>query len=500
MGVPGKGRAVALKAATPGKRTLVDGMVRRPTSPAVQLKHDVAAPGAHAIGATAEAGLVGHAGPLPFRDQMEQGFGVSFEDVRVHDNQHAASAADALGAQGYTMGSDIALAAPATPELVAHELAHVVQQRAGSGPSSGVGVAGDAFEIEADTAAAQIAAGGTSDLSDRYGGNATGSAIQRRAVQRWATTDIDFESVSDTVADSKSRTPDKTKAKKEKDYKPPGPTGAKVGEGHYRLWGFDVGSAELPNYSRELLIKIMQIITDDPSAAVAIHGHTSQSGEEAGNIGLSMDRAQAVIADFRNLRANTQHCTPYAYGEASPLVDESEGPAAMARNRRVEIFVTPGQKQPASTPADQSDAAGDDLPPRKGCHISIGEADLYRRQALAQAQLWTLQQAKGMSGGRPTLGFGDTNVQPDFADWKIACEGNGVPREWCDFLYDTLSFPIDGNWLTKINDSTREAEFYQGLIDKGTCTPGTGFPSPPGSLGQPADPMPGDRDPKGRYY
>ena len=68
------------------------------------------------------------------RDFMEPRFGTDFSDVRVHTDDAAAHASAALGAEAFTYGSDVyygAGKAPTTDELTAHELSHVVQQRAG---------------------------------------------------------------------------------------------------------------------------------------------------------------------------------------------------------------------------------------------------------------------------------------------------------------------------------------------------------------------------------
>ena len=74
--------------------------------------------------------------PLPpaVRQKMEAVFGTSFATVRVHVGPHAS----ALGALAFTRGSDIHFAPghynPVTPQgqqVLAHELAHVVQQRSG---------------------------------------------------------------------------------------------------------------------------------------------------------------------------------------------------------------------------------------------------------------------------------------------------------------------------------------------------------------------------------
>jgi len=75
--------------------------------------------------------------PLPtaLRDEVESRFGHDFSHVRVHTNDDAARAASSVQARAYTLGNDIVFGAgeyaPATARgqrLLAHELAHVVQQ------------------------------------------------------------------------------------------------------------------------------------------------------------------------------------------------------------------------------------------------------------------------------------------------------------------------------------------------------------------------------------
>ncbi len=75
------------------------------------------------------------------RESMEVRFGHNFGDVRVHRDALAAQSARALNADAYTVGAHIAFApglfSPETTpgqRLIAHELTHVLQQRAdGSG-------------------------------------------------------------------------------------------------------------------------------------------------------------------------------------------------------------------------------------------------------------------------------------------------------------------------------------------------------------------------------
>ena len=97
--------------------------------------------------------------PLPdsVRHKMESAFGADFSDVRIHVGPQAS----AIGALAFTLGSDIHFAPGLyNPEshhgqhLLGHELAHVVQQRAGRVRNpfgSGVAVVQDpALEAEAD--------------------------------------------------------------------------------------------------------------------------------------------------------------------------------------------------------------------------------------------------------------------------------------------------------------------------------------------------------------
>jgi hypothetical protein len=98
--------------------------------------------------------------------EMEDRFGQSFEDVRVHTDAKASASAESVGANAYTVGSDIVFrsgqfdAASSTGQrTLAHELSHVVQQR--SGPVDGNDAPGgirlsdpsDRFERAADATA-----------------------------------------------------------------------------------------------------------------------------------------------------------------------------------------------------------------------------------------------------------------------------------------------------------------------------------------------------------
>lgn len=99
------------------------------------------------------------------RGLMEPLFGHDFSRVRVHTDARAASSARAVQARAYTVGRHVAFGpneyAPATERgrgLLAHELAHTIQQRdaAGSRPPPD---ANGVFESSANAAARNVASG-----------------------------------------------------------------------------------------------------------------------------------------------------------------------------------------------------------------------------------------------------------------------------------------------------------------------------------------------------
>jgi len=86
------------------------------------------------------------------RGAFETHFGHDLGHVRLHADPAAARSAETLGAQAYTLGSHVAVAQrhAATGDLLAHELAHVVQQTRAPG---GVAHSDGGHEAQADAAA-----------------------------------------------------------------------------------------------------------------------------------------------------------------------------------------------------------------------------------------------------------------------------------------------------------------------------------------------------------
>ena len=116
---------------------------------------------------------------------LEPRFGHDFSKVRVHADSHAAESAQSMNAAAYTVGKDVVFNAgryaPHTStgkRLLAHEVAHVVQQgRGGSAPAES-----PTTESEASAVASSVVAGGQAIVSQ---GTAVGVAREEDDTPWW---------------------------------------------------------------------------------------------------------------------------------------------------------------------------------------------------------------------------------------------------------------------------------------------------------------------------
>jgi Domain of unknown function (DUF4157) len=139
--------------------------------------------------------VVGSGGGSPLapdvRADMEARLGHDFGDVRLHTDGPAHESAQAVGAQAYTVGSDVVFqrdrfdpSSSAGRTTLAHELTHVVQQRQGAvdgTPAPGgirVSDPSDRFEREAVATAEQAL---TAPVPASVPSAAAGPAVQRQA-------------------------------------------------------------------------------------------------------------------------------------------------------------------------------------------------------------------------------------------------------------------------------------------------------------------------------
>jgi hypothetical protein len=147
--------------------------------PPVAFKRDGSSGPAPAPDPAAVATQLGPGRPLDVgvRTRMATAMGADFGAVRVHDDADAARLTRSFGARAMTVGEHLAFAdnqfEPGTPvgdALIAHELAHVVQQQGGPAPAAGP----DGARLEADADSAAIHA-----VEVLHGGAPAGRGLRR---------------------------------------------------------------------------------------------------------------------------------------------------------------------------------------------------------------------------------------------------------------------------------------------------------------------------------
>jgi hypothetical protein len=139
------------------------------------------------------------------RTEMQARLGADFSSVRVHSGPLAQRSATQLGARAYTSGEHVVIGpGGADRHTLAHELTHVVQQRAGQvdGTDNGAGYRvsdpADRFEVAAERNARRVLSGPTPDAvaggPEPEHGRETGSAAVQRSVG------FEFETTAETLA------------------------------------------------------------------------------------------------------------------------------------------------------------------------------------------------------------------------------------------------------------------------------------------------------------
>ncbi|HEX8112293.1 MAG TPA: DUF4157 domain-containing protein, partial [Kofleriaceae bacterium] len=136
------------------------------------------------VHAAASRGVATPASSLPFSDTLQRVFGRhDISVIQAHTGLEAAESAQAMGAEAYATGDHVVLGRGADLHTVAHEAAHVVQQRRGVQLKGGVGTVEDAYERHADAVADRVVTGKSAeDLLDQ--GAASVAPGATLAVQR----------------------------------------------------------------------------------------------------------------------------------------------------------------------------------------------------------------------------------------------------------------------------------------------------------------------------
>jgi outer membrane protein OmpA-like peptidoglycan-associated protein len=243
------------------------------------------------------------------RKSFERRFDHDFSSVRVHADAAAASSARTAAAEAYTVGSDVVFGAGmyrphahAGQRLLAHELAHVVQQQR---PSSGAAKT-SAHESDAARAADRAVNGHKAAVS-----LAAPVSVQRQPLTG-NVPDVDLtESASPLLASA---------------------------IGSVTVDGFVTGKADLSVANQAELTRaaatIFKLLKRYPASTIRVIGYTDAVGQEADNQTLGQSRADAVQAALRDLGIPDAAMHAESRGPADPVVKTTK---AEARNRRVEV-------------------------------------------------------------------------------------------------------------------------------------------------------------------
>ncbi len=101
---------------------------------------------------------------------------------------------------------------------------------------------------------------------------------------------------------------------------------------------FDVGKATLKPQSSGPLKRVMDMMIDNPDWKFEIVGHTDSDGDDATNLKLSQQRAEAVKQALIARKINGARLTTAGKGEREP-VNNNNSPEEKANNRRVEFIL-----------------------------------------------------------------------------------------------------------------------------------------------------------------
>jgi outer membrane protein OmpA-like peptidoglycan-associated protein len=270
-------------------------------------------------GSSAQAALHGEGQPLPTSSRrfFEPRFGHDFGNVRIDASEAAGENARALNARAYTVDNQIGFAqgqyAPGTPRgdaLLAHELAHTIQQ----GSRNQVRcrrLSGSSQAAEDELVKMRTAASTIQRAPDDQAFEEAAAGISERSAEKA------FSTSSPGLVSTQG-------------------TGDTVLLMNFAIDGTDL-KKEHVDFVRDLYFNTLTL---DPMGSIEIIGFADSTGPEAHNNRLSKKRAQAVESQLRNLGAHNLRIKPPRFrGEREPI-SANNAVAGRARNRRVEIRLT----------------------------------------------------------------------------------------------------------------------------------------------------------------
>ena len=101
---------------------------------------------------------------------------------------------------------------------------------------------------------------------------------------------------------------------------------------------FDTDKATLKPESYNALSNLLEVMKLKPNMVVEISGHTDNSGDNAHNLKLSKERAEAVKAYLVKNKIAENRIITKGYGSEKPIAD-NETPEGRQQNRRTEVKI-----------------------------------------------------------------------------------------------------------------------------------------------------------------
>jgi outer membrane protein OmpA-like peptidoglycan-associated protein len=291
---------------------------------------------------------------------MEQRFGHDFSQVRIRADSKAAYSARTVGALAYTVGRDVVFRehqyAPhwhAGRRLIAHELAHVVQQQMSGSvvqQQAAISQPDDAAELQAERVADQVVRGEPVGYI---------APLSYTLVQR--DNDLNTDKQADEPAEKPLSRDDETQLSRTS----PGQVGGSVQPPVISIYNFAIDSANLKIEHKAALTEVADLIkqTDTSKVGVIVIGHADSTGSPRVNLPLSRRRAQAV-RELLASKTGRSIAAEWA-GDTQPA-DANDSVDGRSRNRRVDIHFRPlGGARPSLEPPPKTERppAEKDQPP-----------------------------------------------------------------------------------------------------------------------------------------
>jgi outer membrane protein OmpA-like peptidoglycan-associated protein len=103
---------------------------------------------------------------------------------------------------------------------------------------------------------------------------------------------------------------------------------------------FEFGSAALDAKAYKILNEVAGVLNEYPKTYVDVMGHTDSVGSDASNQTLSERRAASVASYLKSKGVLDERINAKGFGKTRPVAS-NDNPEGRAKNRRVEIVLTP---------------------------------------------------------------------------------------------------------------------------------------------------------------